>query len=52
MPEYVLPHITGKYTVPLTAPGEFPRHELDDEGVRTYTFVNWRGNVVTFPDPL
>jgi lysine 2,3-aminomutase len=52
VPEYVLPHATGKYTVPLiTDPDEYPRHEVDETGTRVLSFVNWTGNRVHYPDP-
>jgi lysine 2,3-aminomutase len=51
VPEYVLPHPTGKYTVPLHDADEHPRHEQDSDGVRLLGFVNWRGEHVTYPDP-
>lgn len=51
VPEYVLPHPTGKYTVPLHDADEHPRHEMDPDGVRLLGFVNWRGEHVTYPDP-
>lgn len=45
MPEYVLPHAQGKFTVPLLdfdQPDELPRFELRD-GQRYYSFQNWNG---------
>ncbi|MGH3620272.1 MAG: KamA family radical SAM protein [Sciscionella sp.] len=52
VPEYVLPHATGKYTVPLiSAPDEYPRHETDETGTRVLSFVNWTGQRVRYPDP-
>ncbi|MGW5383324.1 KamA family radical SAM protein [Nocardia sp. NPDC003963] len=52
VPEYVLPHATGKYTVPLIAGlEEYPRHEIDDSGTRVLSFVNWTGRRVRYPDP-
>ncbi|BBB01894.1 putative lysine 2,3-aminomutase [Actinacidiphila reveromycinica] len=51
VPEYVLPHPTGKYTVPLLDADEHPRHEADPDGTRVLGFVNWRGERVTYPDP-
>ncbi|KOV68521.1 hypothetical protein ADL01_23320 [Streptomyces sp. NRRL WC-3618] len=53
VPEYVLPHATGKYTVPLTDVGAadaFPRHAVDDDGFRVLEFVNWQGEHVRYPD--
>ncbi|MEM9523191.1 MAG: radical SAM protein, partial [Pseudomonadota bacterium] len=44
VPEYVLPHMRGKYTVPLIeTEAEFPRFETDGSGKRVYSFTNWLG---------
>ena len=52
VPEYVLPHATGKYTVPLISdPEEYPRHKVDETGTRVLSFVNWVGQRVLYPDP-
>lgn len=52
VPEYVLPHATGKYTVPLiTDPDEYPRYDVDETGTRVLSFVNWIGERVHYPDP-
>lgn len=52
VPEYVLPHATGKYTVPLVSgPEEYPRHDVDESGTRVLSFVNWSGRRVHYPDP-
>lgn len=52
VPEYVLPHATGKYTVPLISdPDEYPRHDVDETGTRVLSFVNWTGRRVHYPDP-
>jgi len=52
VPEYVLPHATGKYTVPLiTDEDEYPRHYVDETGTRVLSFVNWAGQRVRYPDP-
>jgi lysine 2,3-aminomutase len=52
VPEYVLPHATGKYTVPLVSgPEEYPHHQLDESGTRVLSFVNWAGRRVHYPDP-
>ncbi|QBF25664.1 radical SAM protein [Pseudomonas tructae] len=45
LPEYVLPHAQGKFTVPLVdveRPEDLPRFEVSD-GQRYYTFKNWQG---------
>ncbi|NOR61544.1 MAG: radical SAM protein [Rhodobacteraceae bacterium] len=44
VPEYVLPHMRGKYTVPLLeSQDEFPRFEDTEDGGRVYAFTNWLG---------
>ena len=44
MPEYVLPHAKGKFTVPLIEDNaHFPSFETNENGKRYYTFVNWQG---------
>lgn len=53
VPEYVLPHATGKYTMPLTdlgAADALPRHTVDDNGLRMLELVNWQGERVRYPD--
>lgn len=53
VPEYVLPHSTGKYTVPLVdldSSDAYPRHTLDDDGLRILELVNWQGERVRYPD--
>ena len=43
MPEYVLPHSQGKFTVPLIENNaDFPRFEIID-GKSYYSFKNWQG---------
>lgn len=52
MPEYVLPHAQGKFTVPLLdfeKPEDLPRFEVSD-GRRLYRFRNWEGNWCTWQD--
>ncbi|MEW5545730.1 KamA family radical SAM protein [Pseudomonas soli] len=52
MPEYVLPHAQGKFTVPLVdfeAPESFP-HFMTSEGQRYYRFKNWQGQWCTWHD--
>jgi lysine 2,3-aminomutase len=52
VPEYVLPHATGKFTVPLISdPDEYPRYDVDETGTRVLSFVNWTGRRVHYPDP-
>lgn len=45
VPEYVVPHATGKYTVPLDEGAVFC-HE--DDGTPVFEFVNWKGEVVRY----
>jgi lysine 2,3-aminomutase len=53
VPEYVLPHHTGKHTMPLLAPGEaHPVAATDADGYPVVRFTNWRGEVVEYPDVL
>ncbi|MEU6594168.1 4Fe-4S cluster-binding domain-containing protein [Streptomyces sp. NPDC046881] len=52
VPEYVLPHATGKYTVPLIdSPDAYPRHAVDANGVRVLRAVNWQQEPIEYPDP-
>lgn len=51
VPEFVLPHHSGKYTMPLLAQGEAPPvWENDTNGYRVVRFTNWRGELVDYPD--
>lgn len=44
VPEYVLPHRKGKFTVPLiTEPDDVPQFAEDDQGLPQYVFKNWQG---------
>ncbi|MGZ0716987.1 KamA family radical SAM protein [Pseudomonas palleroniana] len=52
MPEYVLPHAQGKFTVPIMdfdKPDELPRFEMRD-GQRYYTFQSWNGHRCSWHD--
>ncbi|MGC5701704.1 radical SAM protein [Pseudomonas sp. NFXW11] len=52
LPEYVLPHARGKFTVPLLnfeQPDELPRFELHN-GQRYYSFQGWDGQRCTWHD--
>jgi lysine 2,3-aminomutase len=52
VPEYVLPHQTGKYTMPLLGPEEeLPRRRTSATGEWVLHFVNWLGEEVDYPDP-
>lgn len=48
VPEFVLPHKTGKFTVPLHLPGEAPQLE-SREGREFMNFRNWKGEPCVFP---
>ncbi|RNM19617.1 KamA family radical SAM protein [Dickeya undicola] len=50
LPEYVLPHAKGKFTVPLlSSVEEIPQFE-DIDGTRFYRFTNWQGDVCRWQD--
>jgi len=52
VPEYVLPHHTGKFTMPLLAPNEEPpTRERSATGEWAVKYVNWLGETVLYPDP-
>ncbi|MDZ5461682.1 KamA family radical SAM protein [Azohydromonas lata] len=48
VPELVLPHRTGKYSVPLSLSGESPKLEVRD-GREFVTFRNWKDELCVFP---
>jgi lysine 2,3-aminomutase len=51
VPEFVLPHHTGKHTMPLLAEGEAPPQSLQGEAGRPVVrYTNWRGDVVDYFD--
>jgi lysine 2,3-aminomutase len=51
VPEFVLPHHTGKHSMPLLARDESPpRLERDQDGRPVLRYTNWRGESVTYPD--
>jgi lysine 2,3-aminomutase len=50
VPEYVLAHATGKFTVPLHDPEEVPVRIDDQHGNQVLSFVNWQGTRVSYPD--
>jgi lysine 2,3-aminomutase len=53
VPEFVLPHHTGKHTIPLLAEDEpRPRRWLDQEGKAFVEYTNWRGDRVQYPDTI
>lgn len=44
VPEYVLPHMRGKFTVPLISdPADYPAFVEHEDGSRHYRFTNWLG---------
>lgn len=49
VPEYVLPHKTGKYTVPLDLVVGQPTLERRSEGEYLH-YTNWQGQACTFPE--
>jgi len=51
VPEFVLPHHSGKHTMPLLAEGEAPpKRALDDNGLPVIRYVNWKGELVDYPE--
>ncbi len=51
VPEFVLPHHTGKHTMPLLAPDEqAPYRTTDSDGRPVIRYANWTGNVVDYLD--
>ncbi|MED7788167.1 KamA family radical SAM protein [Francisella sp. 19X1-34] len=53
LPEYVLPHDKGKFTVPLVEDTkDFPCFEQDEQGKRFYKFVNWQNQICYWNDEI
>jgi lysine 2,3-aminomutase len=51
VPEFVLPHFTGKFTPPLIDEDEEPPVRwVDTSGNTMFRFRNWRGQTVDYPD--
>jgi lysine 2,3-aminomutase len=51
VPEFVLPHQSGKHTMPLLAEHEeAPRRYQQDDGQYVVRYTNWRGEVVDYFD--
>jgi lysine 2,3-aminomutase len=49
VPEYVLPHSSGKYTLPLELESEsLPVFKQDDNGCAVVEFINWKGERVHY----
>jgi lysine 2,3-aminomutase len=49
VPELVIPHVTGKHTLPLELGGPATRIETDPQGAETVHFTNWKGDPCVFP---
>ncbi|WP_052469363.1 KamA family radical SAM protein [Pseudomonas massiliensis] len=49
VPEFVIPHVTGKHTLSLELGSQATRLTVDDQGHETVDFINWRGESCTFP---
>lgn len=49
VPEFVLPHRLGKYSVPLDLNKPPARLEVDANGEEFMSFTNWRGDACVFP---
>ncbi|SIT13278.1 MULTISPECIES: KamA family radical SAM protein [Alicyclobacillus] len=51
VPEFVLPHYTGKHTMPLLAEDEKPPYRTyDNHGNPVIRYSNWRGEIVDYLD--
>lgn len=51
VPEFVLPHSSGKFTVPLGGKGgEAPEWTVDHDGMPIVRYVNWQGQTVEYSD--
>jgi lysine 2,3-aminomutase len=51
VPEYVLPHHSGKHTIPLLGVDEDPPlWEVAASGEPIVRYVNWRGDTIEYPD--
>jgi lysine 2,3-aminomutase len=51
VPEFVLPHHSGKHTMPLLAEGESPPiRTIDDNGKPVIRYINWQGEQVDYPE--
>lgn len=51
VPEFVLPHQSGKYTPPLLGEDEQPPTWLTDvDGNPVVSYTNWRGELIYYPD--
>lgn len=53
VPEFVLPHHTGKHTVPLLRENEVPfSYGVDNQGNAFVRYTNWEGNLIEYPDMM
>jgi lysine 2,3-aminomutase len=53
VPEFVLPHHSGKYSMPLLAKSEpAPQWSTDENGHPVVRYTNWRGDLVEYPDDI
>lgn len=53
VPEFVLTHSTGKYTMPLLFEDErLPQRFVDAKGNVVIQYVNWQGRLVEYPDTM
>jgi len=51
VPEFVLPHRSGKHSIPLLGENEpWPQWLTDDDGHPIIRYTNWRGEVVDYFD--
>lgn len=50
VPEFVLPHRTGKYSVPLDLLKPPAELRMDAAGLESMAFVNWQGDACVFPE--
>lgn len=49
VPEYVLPHLSGKYTVSMDDPAHPPAtFETNQNGKEVFKFTNWKGQICTW----
>lgn len=51
VPEFVLPHQSGKHTLPLLRPtDQLPQWKLNEDGQPVVRYTNWRGEEVEYLD--
>lgn len=49
VPEFVIPHLSGKHTLPLELGATPTRLEVDAQGNERIHFTNWKGQPCVFP---